>query len=137
MFQIFSKHRRKFAGLALLATLLRVAVPAGFMPASVADGWYLKLCSDGISDAVMMALLGQSDHHHQHADAPGHDSGSGQTFDQCDLGSGFASAAITQAVAIALGIFLVTLVVGKLFTVALSSRPRLYLARAPPLLPIR
>jgi hypothetical protein len=61
------------------ALLLRVAVPAGFMPASADDGWYLKLCPDGVPTEIMEALFGHDHSHHQ----GGHE----QTFVQCELGS--------------------------------------------------
>ncbi len=58
------------------ALLLRVAIPAGYMPASIAsDGWYLQWCPNGVSAEVMAALFetARNDHgsphsgqHHQH-----------------------------------------------------------------------
>jgi len=111
--------------------LLRVAVPVGFMPSSLADGWYLKLCPDGMSDSAMMALLGQHDHSHHHQSGDS----SEQSFDQCDLGSGFASAVISQSASLFLGLFIAALIVGKLLVAILQGRPHLYFARAPPLSP--
>lgn len=62
------------------ALLLRVAIPAGYMPASIAsDGWYLQWCPNGVSAEVMTALFEaagstesfqgahQHQHHHGHA----------------------------------------------------------------------
>lgn len=112
--------------------LLRIAVPAGYMPSSLAEGWYLKLCPDGISASVMMALMGQQDHSHHHSHSMDQDGSSEQSFDQCDLGSGFASAALVQAASLALGLLLFVYLVGQLFVATLETRPRLYLARAPP-----
>lgn len=42
--------------------LLRVVVPAGFMPSSLSEGWYLALCPDGVPVAWMVEFLGH-DHH--------------------------------------------------------------------------
>jgi hypothetical protein len=44
--------------LALLAFLLRLLVPLGTMPAALSDGWFLKLCPDGLPAQVMARLLG-------------------------------------------------------------------------------
>lgn len=107
------------------------------MPSALADGWYLKLCPDGISASTMMALLGQQDHGHYHGHGMESGDSSEQSFDQCDLGSGFASAAVSQIANIALEIFIATLVAGILLSATLPRRPRLYLVRAPPLTPVR
>lgn len=71
MFLKFSKYRVGLARLALIALLLRAAVPQGYMPSAVADGWYLELCPDGISAATVAALFDeinpqQSDAGHDH-----------------------------------------------------------------------
>lgn len=65
--------------LALFGFLLRASIPAGYMPASVEDGSFVKLCPDGLSAEVMTALLG-----HDHA----HHSGDEMRFVQCDLSIG-------------------------------------------------
>lgn len=50
---------------ALLGTLLlRALVPVGYMPATLASGWPVQLCPDGMSAEAMTALLGQSHQHH-------------------------------------------------------------------------
>lgn len=72
---------RLLARLVLVGLVLRVAVPGGFMPADLDDGWFLKLCPDGMPMSVMMALLGH-DHHHHHDDST--------PYQQCDLGGGLA-----------------------------------------------
>lgn len=76
-------------GVVLASLLLRILVPAGFMPASVADGWYLTLCPDGWSRQALTVLLG-----HQHHHAPEHHSGGVQ---QCELGGGLAAPCVTAA----------------------------------------
>lgn len=68
-------HRLARAGLlrlALLGMLLRIAVPAGYMPAALADGWYLQLCPDGLSAAAMVALFGEGHRHHGVGVGTGH-----------------------------------------------------------------
>lgn len=80
----------------LIALLARIAVPAGFMPADTAQGWFLELCPQGLTAPAMVALLGDNPgrhHHHQSLgkaatapDAPDYDS-------HCLL-SGFGMAAL-------------------------------------------
>lgn len=81
-------HRHTLARAALLGMLLRIAVPAGFMPADVAGGWYLQLCPDGVPASVVAALLGHA--HHVHEAAP--DAG----FLQCELGGGLSGSALLE-----------------------------------------
>ncbi len=76
-------YRRSLARLVLVGLLLRIAVPAGFMPTTLDDGWFLKLCPDGMPMSVMMALLGHDHHHHGEEPSP---------YQQCDLGGGLADA---------------------------------------------
>lgn len=136
--QTLFNNRRLIACIALLAILLRAAVPAGFMPGSLTSGWYLVLCPDGISSSAMMALLGEQQdhsHHHMHAQGsgtPGSDSSANASFNQCDLGSGYSSAFIFQAAELAFGLFIFLFVVWQVISFHLQSRPGQYLARAPP-----
>ena len=74
-----SRKHSVLSAFAALALLLRVAIPSGFMPSSVSDGWFLQLCPDGLPTHVMVALFGE---HHFHR---GSDS---DTFFQCDYDSG-------------------------------------------------
>lgn len=78
-----SAARSLLARLVLVGLVLRVAVPAGFMPTNLDDGWFLKLCPDGMSMSVMMALLGHDHHHH-------HDGQDSDPYQQCDLGGGLS-----------------------------------------------
>lgn len=82
-----SAARSLLARLVLVGLVLRVAVPAGFMPTNLDDGWFLKFCPDGMSMSVMMALLGH-DHHHHHANQQGDQNS--EPYQQCDLGGGLA-----------------------------------------------
>ena len=80
----------RFASVALLGIMLHALVPGGFMPASLAGGWFVELCPDGMARALFEALTGPERHgehsHHAAADS-GYD---GHAFEQCDLGNGFA-----------------------------------------------
>jgi len=72
-----------------LATFaLRVLVPAGLMPADMTDGWFLKLCPDGVSAEWMAGLNG--DHHHHHHEEDGAQDSS------CELGGGLGASAANQ-----------------------------------------
>jgi hypothetical protein len=68
------------------AMLLRVLVPAGYMPSDLDDGWYLKLCPDGMPVSVMVALFGHEHQHHHHPNAQGGAAAPEITYAQCDLG---------------------------------------------------
>lgn len=86
----FRLRHRALARAALLGVLLRIAVPAGFMPAEISGGWYLQLCPDGLSATVVAALLGHAHHaHHEHDTA---DSG----YLQCELGGGLCGAMLPE-----------------------------------------
>lgn len=135
--------------LAVLALSLRVLVPGGYMPASVADGWYLQWCPDGVSVEVLEALFGQSaagdsaHAHHLHHAGPGPGDPSApaaEQFDgppayaQCDL-SGF-SADLHHAVAPPLLAPTALSAVRHRFapTPVHAKRPLRYRSRAPPTL---
>lgn len=123
-----SAARSLLARLVLVGLVLRVAVPAGFMPTNLDDGWFLKLCPDGMSMSVMTALLGH-DHHHHHQ-LGGEDT---EPYQQCDLGGGLAddSALPTGEQFTTNG--LVTLAQTQpLQDLALASTASAFQARAPP-----
>ena len=74
--------------------VLRVVIPPGLMPAELNDGWFLKLCPDGVAAAWMESVLGHSHAHH----------GADETVpENCELGSGlnapFATSDPLQATA--------------------------------------
>lgn len=52
-------------------------VPVGLMPQATSDGWWLKICPDGMPHSVMMALSGHEHHHHE---------AETETYQPCDLG---------------------------------------------------
>ena len=81
-----STRHSVFAMLAAIALLVRVAIPTGFMPSSMDDGWYLQLCPDGMPAHVMVALFGEDHSHHGQPDE--------DTFFQCDYDSGVVGDAI-------------------------------------------
>ncbi|MEQ8914853.1 MAG: hypothetical protein RIE03_21405 [Pseudomonadales bacterium] len=94
------KLRRVGLGATLGAVvLLRVLVPAGYMPAALAGGWFLQLCPDGLPVAAMQALLGEAHHHHHHHAPDNGASAGGDAVampEQCQLGAGFAAAATVE-----------------------------------------
>ncbi len=75
------------------AFLLRLLVPAGYMPAAVDSGWPLQLCGDGIPAEIMAHLTGAHHHHHAHGDT-------GSMPEHCDLGGGFAADAVLASMEI-------------------------------------
>jgi hypothetical protein len=84
--------------LALGALLLRLLVPVGTMPAALAEGWFLKLCPDGLPAETLARLLGESHHHHHHQ-------GEGERSAapvRCDLGAALSGDAIKPDVVVAL-----------------------------------
>lgn len=84
MFTARYQKCRILAVLAALALLLRVMIPVGFMPSTVAGGWYLELCPDGMPEHVMVTLYGE---HHAH-----HGAGDDSLFFECDYGTGATGA---------------------------------------------
>lgn len=81
-----TRHRLTFA-LVLTTLLLRAAIPAGYMPASLDSGVLFKLCPSGVPAEIMAAISGTG-HHHQ-------SNSNGEHFDaeQCPIGQ-LLSAAI-------------------------------------------
>ncbi|MEQ9451034.1 MAG: hypothetical protein RJQ07_05565 [Pseudomonadales bacterium] len=56
--------RQRLTAFALLTVLLmRVAIPAGLMPNQ--DGWFLKICPDGMPARVAAVFGDEHAHHHQ------------------------------------------------------------------------
>jgi len=123
-------YRRLITGIAMLAMLLRILVPTGFMPGSLASGWYIVLCPDGIPSSTMMVLMDEHSHHHMQP--KGTNTLADDEYKQCDLGSGFISAALFQPAELALGVFLLLLAIWQVTSFTLQKRARQYLARAPP-----
>ena len=54
------------------------------MPGRIGDGEFVKLCPDGMSAELMVALFGHQHDHHAHA--------AEAEFAQCDLGGGIGAA---------------------------------------------
>ncbi|MEM7000586.1 MAG: hypothetical protein AAF529_07350 [Pseudomonadota bacterium] len=74
----------------VLALALRVLVPAGLMPASGENGWYLEICPEGLAVEVMVQVFGDHHahhHHHLHA-ADAQSETSAASYVQCDLSAG-------------------------------------------------
>ena len=128
-----SRCRRALASVALLAIILRVLVPAGFMPAPLSDGWYLSLCPQGHSSAAVTALPDEGGHHLHHAIAESGKHSPQQMAEQCELGDAFAGAVILDAIVLAIAS---SYALALLFTIlpAAPVRPiiRLYDSRGPP-----
>lgn len=62
--------------------LLQTAIPVGYMPAAVEDGWFVKLCPSGLSVEWMTTLLGHNHDHHSEGE---------ESFVQCELGGGLGA----------------------------------------------
>ena len=82
-----SRRHHRLARLVLLGMMLRVAVPAGFMPADLSGGWYLRLCPEDVPAHVIAALLGHAHHAHDAAEPEG-------GYVPCELGGGLSTPAM-------------------------------------------
>lgn len=101
---------RVFAGLVLIAFLLRALVPAGFMP-SASRPFALELCPSTFPADWLAQFGGQSghaehaqhhDHHAHHAQHAGHESTGQQSapeksaFERCSFGSAPSAAPVAE-----------------------------------------
>jgi hypothetical protein len=110
---------------AALAMLIRVAVPTGFMPSNVDEGWFLQLCPDGMPAHVMVALFGE--HHLHHGDSDG------DTFFQCDYDGGVVGYALLDSNSHACAELDTENAVAAIAELRISRKTSLgYLSRAPP-----
>lgn len=89
--------QRLAARLALLAMVLNLVSPAGFMPTSIGDSGWLMICPEGLPAG---AFETPHDHHHHdhHHDSSG-DSGGGESVldsgpDHCSLGSALSAGSL-------------------------------------------
>jgi hypothetical protein len=125
---------------AYLALACRLAIPAGFMPAPLADGGPLRLCLGGAAGALLEALAaqsaasgGQHDHHHGHDDTGGASPAEHDPWEYCPVGAVFASAALVGESSIDV-LELEHFYTARSTRVLVSSwRTGAYRARAPPL----
>jgi hypothetical protein len=78
----FAKKRHRVLLLLLATLLMRVAIPAGYMPAAVGSGLLFELCPEGMPAAVLQILDSHHHHHHSQSDT------SEVSFDteQCPVG---------------------------------------------------
>lgn len=84
-----ARMRRVILPCLVLALALRVLVPAGLMPASGENGWYLEICPEGLPLEVMVQVFGDHHaHHHHHHAADAQSETSAATYVQCDLSAG-------------------------------------------------
>ncbi|MEM1187283.1 MAG: hypothetical protein AAGI72_02085 [Pseudomonadota bacterium] len=71
------QNRRRIATFAVAVLLVQVLVPRGYMPASLASGWFVALCPDGLTTPEMVVLIGaqqsQDQHHHGHVEHVEHE----------------------------------------------------------------
>jgi len=74
--------KRLTARFALLLLLFRALLPAGIMPAPLANGWPLQFCPDGLRPGVLAALSGHRGHLQHHGQQPLN--GSDSTPDQIE-----------------------------------------------------
>jgi len=100
-----------FTRLTLVALALRVVIPAGFMPASISDGWFIQLCPQGLSPAAMELLHpGHGQNRTDHNDHDAHHAGHGGQVDgdnphdesapdtvYCPLGNLYSAAGVPQS----------------------------------------
>jgi hypothetical protein len=126
--------RRHIVWIVYACLALRVIMPVGYMPASLADGLPFVLCPDGVFSAGQFSSDAQSSGHHQHSVQDGngsnHDgSGGGET---CQFGSAFGAAAPFTELDQNTLIFEQILVRAVPAAVFRSSIAQPYRARAPP-----
>src|SRR5690606_37644470 len=99
--------RNLLVKLALLGFLCRALVPAGFMPAPLADGGPIRFCHGGPAGALLTALIEQLSAEHAHSSHEEHhdhtrDDASHEGWDRCPVGTAFAFAFLTADVALPL-----------------------------------
>jgi hypothetical protein len=135
--------RRPLFYVVYLALACRLLVPAGFMPAPLAEGGPLRLCPGGAAGALLEALAAgdvassaQHDTRHRHH---GHDNNGGKAPEQydpwqyCPVGAVFASATLvgeSSTTVLELEHFFAARTARILVSLA---RTGVYRARAPPL----
>jgi hypothetical protein len=134
------RPRHPLLYVAYLALACRLVIPAGFMPAPLADGGPLQLCHGGAAGALLAALARQAgasgngdEHHHHDHDAGGVPPSQHDAWEYCPIGAVFASAAIvgeSSTPVLELEHFFVDQPTSILVS---SSRTGAYRARAPPL----
>jgi hypothetical protein len=126
---------------AYLALACRLVIPAGFMPAPLADGGPLQLCHGGPAGALFAALAAtaapsdsQHEHHHHDRDDDGgatpteHDA-----WQYCPVGAVFAFAALVGEPSVDVLGLVHAFAAQPTRILVSSSRTGAYRARAPPL----
>ena len=89
---INKRWRRLTNGLALLAMLVKLVSPAGFMPADLSDGHWLMICPDGLPSGVLDT--GQHDHGHDGHGGGDHPPQLG--LDHCPIGAAVGAPSIVS-----------------------------------------
>ena len=70
--------------IAVLAIILQVLFPAGYMAGDLDAGWYLRICHSGLPDGVL-------DHHHHHHDADENTTTVSHDAPYCPQGDGYSA----------------------------------------------
>lgn len=85
---LLDRKRHRVLSVLLIALLMRVAIPAGYMPAAAGSGLLFELCPEGMPALVMQALSPQHHHHHE----PSDETQGSFDAEQCPVGHMLASA---------------------------------------------
>ena len=141
MFRPRHNGYRAMQALAIFALCLRVLVPGGYMPASVADGWYLQWCPDGVSVEVLEILFASAEAspahaHHHGAPSPADEQAESGSYAQCDLSGFSADAQAASPLPSILAGVLTTAATPLLPAPPATARVVAYRSRAPPIVVI-
>ncbi len=109
--------------------LLHSLFPSGYMPTSLASGWPVMLCPDGLPEGFLAAINGHHSDHHQHDDHTNKSSAS----DNCPVGKAFKTSAIPTAVIVPEALYIPAQQLHVFYPNSPTFRPsRGFDARAPP-----
>lgn len=126
------RHIHVLPALLLIAALLmRAAIPAGYMPATVGSGGLFMLCPEGTTGELLRLLVadsGQHDHHHH----PVGDSETGKDTHRCPFATLFLLAVAGDAIAQPVNQAVAALPVAAAICSFQSALRANYHSRAPP-----
>ena len=124
------KNRRHWLAAVCLALAVQSLFPAGYMPASLADGWPVMLCPDGLPADFLPTSGHHHGAHHDHGDEAGDDP---RASDDCALGKALQGQALPAPAALLPAADPVTDIAAPPRTVRITRRPETTRrARAPP-----
>ena len=113
-----------------LALAVQSLFPAGYMPASLADGWPVMLCPDGLPPDFLPTSGHHHGAHHDHGDEAG---GDPRASDDCALGKALQGQALPAPAAVLPPSDPVTDIAAPPRTLSIPRRPETARrARAPP-----